>query len=127
MPNSPTTKRPGTSACGAAAEARALAFLQQQGLTLVQQNFSCRWGEIDLILRDQETLVFVEVRQRSSARFGGAAASVSAGKQAKLWRTAEVYLQRIRRIPVCRFDLIAIDGDQLEWMRHILTRWRFVL
>ena len=122
MPNSPTTKRPGTSACGAAAEARALAFLQQQGLTLVEQNFSCRWGEIDLILRDQETLVFVEVRQRSSARFGGAAASVSAGKQAKLWRTAEVYLQRIRRIPVCRFDLIAIDGDQLEWMRHILTR-----
>ena len=122
MPNSPTTKRPGTSVRGAAAEARALTFLQQQGLTLVQQNFSCRWGEIDLILRDQETLVFVEVRQRSSARFGGAAASVSAGKQAKLWRTAEVYLQRIRRIPVCRFDLIAIDGDQLEWMRHILTR-----
>ena len=127
MPNSPTTKRPGTSVRGAAAEARALAFLQQQGLTLVEQNFSCRWGEIDLILRDQETLVFVEVRQRSSARFGSAAASVSAGKQAKLWRTAEVYLQRIRRIPVCRFDLIAIDGDQLEWMRHILTRWRFVL
>lgn len=127
MPKSPTTKRPGTSVRGAAAEARALAFLQQQGLTLVEQNFSCRWGEIDLILRDQETLVFVEVRQRSSARFGGAAASVSAGKQAKLWRTAEVYLQRIRRIPVCRFDLIAIDGDQLEWMRHILTRWRFVL
>ncbi len=122
MPNSPTTKRPGTSVRGAAAEARALTFLQQQGLTLVEQNFSCRWGEIDLILRDQETLVFVEVRQRSSARFGGAAASVSAGKQAKLWRTAEVYLQRIRRIPVCRFDLIAIDGDQLEWMRHILTR-----
>ena len=122
MPKSPTTKRPGTSVRGAAAEARALAFLQQQGLTLVEQNFSCRWGEIDLILRDQETLVFVEVRQRSSARFGGAAVSVSAGKQAKLWRTAEVYLQRIRRIPVCRFDLIAIDGDQLEWMRHILTR-----
>ena len=122
MPKSPTTKRPGTSVRGAAAEARALAFLQQQGLTLVEQNFSCRWGEIDLILRDQETLVFVEVRQRSSARFGSAAASVSAGKQAKLWRTAEVYLQRIRRIPVCRFDLIAIDGDQLEWMRHILTR-----
>ena len=122
MPKSPTTKRPGTSVRGAAAEARALAFLQQQGLTLVEQNFSCRWGEIDLILRYQETLVFVEVRQRSSARFGGAAASVSAGKQAKLWRTAEVYLQRIRRIPVCRFDLIAIDGDQLEWMRHILTR-----
>ncbi len=122
MPKSPTTKRPGTSVRGAAAEARALAFLQQQGLTLVEQNFSCRWGEIDLILRDQETLVFVEVRQRSSARFGGAAASVSAGKQAKLWRTAEVYLQRIRRMPVCRFDLIAIDGDQLEWMRHILTR-----
>ena len=122
MPNSPSTKRPGTSVRGAAAEARALTFLQQQGLTLVEQNFSCRWGEIDLILRDQETLVFVEVRQRSSARFGGAAASVSAGKQAKLWRTAEVYLQRVRRIPVCRFDLIAIDGDQLEWMRHILTR-----
>ena len=127
MPKSPTTKRPGTSVRGAAAEARALTFVQQQGLTLVEQNFSCRWGEIDLILRDQETLVFVEVRQRSSARFGGAEASVSAGKQAKLWRTAEVYLQRIRRIPVCRFDLIAIDGDQLEWMRHILTRWRFVL
>lgn len=105
---------------GQAAEARALAYLQQQGMQLVERNFSCRCGEIDLIMREQQTLVFVEVRQRTSTRFGGAAASVTAVKQARLWRTAEYYLQRYAAPPGCRFDLIAIQGDELNWIRHII-------
>ena len=110
---------------GAQAEADALAYLQQQGLTLIERNFSCPWGEIDLIMRQAQTLVFVEVRQRSSQRFGGAAASVGRSKQGRLWRTAEYYLQRYSqgsaRLPACRFDLFAVDGEQVEWIRDILS------
>ena len=109
---------------GAQAEARALIYLQQQGLALIAQNFSCRWGEIDLIMCQAQTLVFVEVRQRSSQRFGGAAASVGATKQARLWHTADYYLQSRgqsgTRLPPCRFDLIAIDGELVTWMKDII-------
>lgn len=110
---------------GAEAEARALVYLQQQGLTLIERNFSCAWGEIDLIMREAQTLVFVEVRQRSSKRFGGAAASVGSSKQDRLWRTAELYLQRYgqgsARLPPCRFDLFAVDGEQVEWIKDIIS------
>ena len=106
---------------GQAAEARALRYLQQQGMQLVERNFICRYGEIDLIMREQQTLVFVEVRQRSSMQFGGAAASVTAAKQARLWRTAEVFLRRYATPPRCRFDLIAIQGGDLSWIRHIIS------
>lgn len=106
---------------GQAAEARALRYLQQQGMQLVERNFICRYGEIDLIMREQQTLVFVEVRQRSSMQFGGAAASVTAAKQARLWRTAEVFLRRYATPPGCRFDLIAIQGGDLSWIRHIIS------
>ena len=107
---------------GAMAESRALAYLQQQGLALVERNYACRWGEIDLIMREAATLVFVEVRQRSSQRYGGAAASVGAVKQARLWRTAEHYLQQhaASTVLACRFDLFAIDGEQVEWIRDII-------
>jgi putative endonuclease len=101
---------------GAAAEERALAYLQQQGLTLNGRNFRCKGGEIDLVMRAGETLVFIEVRQRSSGRYGGAAASVTATKQARLIRAAQFYLQRYRFPPACRFDVIAIDGDHIEWL-----------
>ncbi len=106
---------------GAAGEAQALNFLRQQGLLLVEKNYSCRWGEIDLILRQRQTLVFVEVRQRSSQRFGGAAVSVTAAKQARLWRTAQHYLQAFASPPACRFDLVAIDGEDLQWLTNILS------
>lgn len=107
---------------GQAAEEQALRYLQQQGLDLVERNFSCRCGEIDLIMREKQTLVFVEVRQRSSRRFGGAAASVTSAKQARLVQTAALYLQRFAKPPACRFDLVAIDGDVLEWLQDIICQ-----
>jgi putative endonuclease len=125
MPKSLQPDRKQALQRGSAAEARALDYLQQQGLSLIEQNFSCRWGEIDLIMREVQTLVFVEVRQRSSKLFGGAAASVGAGKQARMWHTAEYYLQSkglaAGRMPPCRFDLIAIDGEQLSWIKDIIS------
>ena len=121
MNSDPLARRQQAALRGQAAEARALAYLQQQGMQLVERNFSCRFGEIDLIMREQQTVVFVEVRQRSSAQFGGAAASVTAAKQGKLWRTAEVFLRRYTTPPGCRFDLIAIQGGDLNWIRNIIT------
>jgi putative endonuclease len=110
-----------TKAAGDAAEARALAHLQAAGLRLVQRNYRTAGrggGEIDLILRDtDDTLVFVEVRQRTSARHGGAAASIGATKQARLVFAARCFLARLARPPACRFDVVAIDGPRLEWIR----------
>lgn len=106
--------------CGATAENDALAYLQQHGLRLIERNFRCKTGEIDLIMRDDSSLVFVEVRKRASMRFGGAAASVSAQKQIKLIRTAQFYLMRYTMQPVCRFDVIAIDGGRLTWIKNAI-------
>jgi putative endonuclease len=108
------------SARGADAENLAAAFLQQAGLVLVVRNYRCRFGEIDLIARDGATLVFVEVRMRSSARFGGAAASITAAKRKKLLRTARHYLTGIARPPACRFDALLIDGrdNSIEWLKN---------
>ena len=103
---------------GVAAEAAALAFLTRQGLTLVQCNFRCRGGEIDLIMQERDTLVFVEVRQRSSRSHGGALASVTPLKQKRLIIAAQQYLQRYRLPPACRFDVIAYDDDQMQWLKN---------
>lgn len=105
---------------GEAAEDAALDYLQQRGLKLVQRNFRCKGGEIDLILLQQDTLVFVEVRKRADARYGGAAASVTARKQARLLLAAQFYLQRYRTPPACRFDVIAFDGSQVNWIRNAI-------
>lgn len=109
---------------GDAAEALALAHLQQQGLRLVERNYrvargpSAHGGEIDLILRDRDgTLVFVEVRARSSRQHGGAAASIGPAKLMRLRRTAQHYLQRLPAAPPCRFDVVAIDDGQIEWLQ----------
>ena len=110
-----------TTESGRQAEDRALAYLQTQGLVLIKRNFRSRRGEIDLVMRDQATLVFVEVRQRRSLRFGGAAASISATKQARLWRCAEFFLQRFPGAPACRFDAVCIDGTDMQWLRHIFS------
>ncbi|MBU1424604.1 MAG: YraN family protein [Gammaproteobacteria bacterium] len=104
---------------GARAEQLAAQFLQRHGLTLVQINYHCRFGEIDLILRDQETLVFAEVRQRSSNHFGGAAASIDARKQQRLILTAQHYLASLPRIPPCRFDALLLDAaENIEWLKN---------
>ena len=107
---------------GRLAEDRALVYLQQQGLVCVTRNYACRYGEIDLVMNDGPLLVFVEVRLRKNSNFGGAAASVDSVKQQRLWRTAEHYLMRYRRQPACRFDLVAIDGDTLDWIRAVINR-----
>lgn len=113
-----------TKARGDAAEARALAHLLAQGLTLVQRNYrvargpNARGGEIDLILRESDgTLVFVEVRSRTGAAHGGAAASVTATKQRSLILAAQHFLRTQRSLPPCRFDVIALDGDRIEWLK----------
>ncbi len=116
--------RPSTKALGDDAEDRALAHLQAQGLRLECRHYrlaggpSARGAEIDLILRDRDgTLVFVEVRSRRSRAAGGAAASVSAAKRARIVRAAQHYLMRLSVLPRCRFDVVAIDGEALDWLR----------
>lgn len=113
-----------TKGRGDAGETRALAHLQRHGLTLVQRNYRvaggphARGGEVDLILRDRDgTLVFVEVRMRSTRRHGGAAGSVTALKQRRLVLAATHYLMGFATPPPCRFDVVAIDGESLEWLR----------
>ena len=77
-----------------------------------------RGAEIDLILRDSDgTLVFVEVRARADGRAGGAAASVTGPKQRRIVRAAQHYLMRLPQWPPCRFDVVAIEGERLEWIR----------
>lgn len=105
---------------GRQGEDTALAHLYLHGLTLVERNFLCKAGEIDLIMRDGAQLVFVEVRQRAGRGFGGAAASITPAKQRRLVRAAQFYLLRLRPLPACRFDVIAIDAGQLSWLRNVL-------
>lgn len=101
-------------------ERKALAHLERHGLTLVEANFRCKGGEIDLVMRERESLVFVEVRQRAGAQHGGAAASITPAKVRRLVRAAQFYLMRFSSMPACRFDVVAIDGDTLEWIRNAI-------
>ena len=106
---------------GAQAEQRAVQFLQRQGLKLIAQNYRSRFGEIDLIMQDGTSLVFVEVRMRRNAGFGGAAASIDAHKQQRIVRTAHQYLASLAHIPPCRFDAILMDdmNDQnMQWLKN---------
>ena len=104
---------------GKDAEAHAARFLEAKGLKIVERNYHCRYGEIDLIARDDATLVFVEVRARKSSAFGGAGASITASKRQKLTRTALHYLAGIGRTPQCRFDAVLLTGEDgpVEWIR----------
>ncbi len=107
------------SLLGPSAEARAEAFLQARGLKLVARNWRCRFGEIDLVMQDGATLVFIEVRLRSRTDFGGAAASVTPAKQKKLLAAARQYLTTLKTLPPCRFDVVALSGDGApEWIRN---------
>lgn len=115
----------GRSEIGQAAEDRALQHLQDQGLRLLARNYrvaqgpGARAGEVDLIMRDPRdaTLVFVEVRARRDTRHGGAAASVSPAKQRRLIYAARHYLMRWPSPPPCRFDVVALDGDGIQWLQ----------
>lgn len=105
---------------GRLGEDRALAHLSAAGLVLVERNFLCKAGEIDLIMQHGAHLVFVEVRRRAGGRYGGAAASVTPAKQRRLIHAAQFYLLRYRSAPPCRFDLVAIDGEKLSWIQNAL-------
>ena len=106
---------------GNAGEDQALSALESAGLTLVARNVGSKLGEIDLIMIEAQTVVFVEVRVRRSSAFGGAAASVTPAKQQRLQRQAQVWLKRQygdRRWPACRFDVFAIEAGQPNWIRN---------
>ena len=98
-----------SNSSGVKYEQQALAFLKRQGLLLVCQNFYCRFGEIDLIMSDQDTLVFIEVRYRKNQNYGGATGSVTYQKQKKLIKTARHYLSQLDSEPYCRFDVVAMS------------------
>jgi len=119
LPSRPA--RATTKQVGDAAEEQALGFLQAKGLQFVARNYRTPGrggGEIDLILRDKDaTLVFVEVRKRNRSDHGGAAASIGHMKQRRIIFAARHYLLTLRTMPPCRFDVVVIDGDAVEWLR----------
>jgi len=101
---------------GAAAESAAQQYLERRGLLLLTRNFRARTGEIDLVMRHNSALVFIEVRQRTNARYGGAAASVTPAKQQRIRQTALMFLQQnpcYGHMP-CRFDVITYSSALAE-------------
>jgi putative endonuclease len=103
---------------GREAERQAAEFLEARGLRIVERNWRCRLGEIDLVARDGSMLVFVEVRARASRSFGGAAESIGYTKRRKLLAAANLYLAARRADAACRFDAILIEADgPIRWVR----------
>ena len=110
-----------TKQAGDAGEGVALAHLRAHGLVLLARNYRTPGrggGEVDLVMRDADgTLVFVEVRQRASRGFGGAAASIGITKQRRIVFAARHYLLRLRQPPPCRFDVVAVEAGAVQWLR----------
>lgn len=108
---------------GRAAEALAALHLRGRGLSIVERNVRSRHGEIDLVARDGDMLVFVEVRLRRPGRHGGAADSITVTKRARMIAAARDYLARLPRAPPCRFDVVLLDGldpARIEWLRDAI-------
>ena len=104
-------------------EQLALHYLEQQGLKLECQNYHKKTGEIDLIMRHKAVLVFIEVKYRKNNQFGGAIHAVNRNKQKKIAQTAQIYLQTEQKNSqhqACRFDVVAIDGEQynIQWLQN---------
>lgn len=107
---------------GFQAEQEAKKYLESQGLSFIRSNYYCRLGEIDLIMRDKTILVFVEVRARTSLRYGSAIESVTRKKQEKILKTASFYMmtQELLDSP-CRFDVLGLQGHHpltMIWIRN---------
>jgi len=106
---------------GDAWEVKARRWLEGKGLRFIAANVRGRGGEIDLIMKDGQTTVFVEVRYRQSSQFGGAAASVTPAKQHKLLQTALLWLARHNGsfdTVDCRFDVVAFTGNDVDWFKN---------
>ena len=104
---------------GRRAEQAAAVFLARQGLRVIACNYHCRGGEIDLICRDGNTLVFVEVRQRQSRHFGGAAASITPAKQRRILLAVRYYLANEKRSDTtCRIDCVLINDENIDRIRN---------
>ena len=112
-----------TRQIGQHAETQALHYLQQQKLVLMERNFRCRQGEIDLIMRDKTTYVFVEVRYRQSTSYGESYETITSTKQKKIIRATGIFLQKRKlyeNVP-CRFDVVALTGNlaapKINWIK----------
>ncbi len=110
-------------AIGKHTEQLARDYLQQHGLTHKESNYRCRQGEIDLVMEDHQTLVFVEVRYRKSQHFGSAAESIDSRKQSKLVQSAKHYLTVRKKLnQACRFDVISLNGPltaiKIDWIKN---------
>lgn len=116
-----------TRAKGSHSEQVAVDYLIKQGLTLVEQNTHSRYGEIDIIMREGEEWVFIEVRYRKTLHFGGGLESVNHSKQQKLIKTAEIYMQKHHKIEfkTCRFDIIELSGEitkaKINWIQNAFS------
>ena len=124
--DSTTGPAPRPATPGVTAERLAASFLEKHGLTVVARNYRCRGGEVDLICRDARVLVFVEVRLRRNAGYGGAAASITAAKRRRIVLAARHYLatQATDPEPDCRFDCLLLDGlaeNALSWLRDAFS------
>lgn len=104
---------------GDEAEQQALCHLRKQGLKLIDKNYRCQYGEIDLIMEEKQTLVIVEVRYRQSAKYGGALESVTPQKQSRIIKTAEHYIMNRSIAGPIRFDVVALSGDNaINWIKN---------
>ncbi len=120
----PADANASTKVTGDAAERIAEQYLRKQKLETVERNYRCRFGEIDLIMREGGVLVFVEVRMRKSAAYGGAAGSIHVAKQRRLIAAAEHYLAGLKHSPACRFDAILMNEmneSSVEWIRDAIS------
>lgn len=118
-----------TRELGEVTESLACEYLRKKGFKLLERNFNCRFGEIDLIMQDKDSLVFVEVRYRRNNNFGSGAESITTSKQSKLIKTASAYLQqraKLNKYPA-RFDVVSITGSietdninniDFEWIKN---------
>jgi putative endonuclease len=105
---------------GSAAEARALEYLQGQGLRLLARNWRCKLGELDLVMQDGETVAIIEVRSRARGEWGSAAETVGRRKQLRLVRATRLWLARrpdLAEQPL-RFDVVTLDAGALDWRRE---------
>ena len=112
-----SARRTAAQLSGVRGEDAAAELLESHGLRIVARNYRTRFGEIDIVARDGDCLVFVEVRLRANASFGGAVQSIGTGKRSRLVAAAQLFLMQTRSRLPCRFDVVAIEDGKPQWLR----------